>query len=49
METAEVLYGVTMEEPGVSQINSVHINKTLNGSTDPELIKSPSEHVIQQT
>ena len=49
METAEVLYGVTMEEPGVSQINSVHLNKTPNESSDLKLIESSSEHVIQHT
>ena len=49
METAEVLYGITMEEPGVSQINSVHLNKTLNESADPKLLESSNDHIMQRT
>ena len=47
METAEVLYGVTMEEPGVSRLASVHLDRFSPESVVAEAIEKPA-HVTSQ-
>ncbi len=44
MEAADVIYGVTMEEKGVSQLISIDFRKKVGG-TEPE---APKQKVIQQ-
>jgi hypothetical protein len=35
MESSQALYGVTMQEPGVSKLVSVKFHPLLNGQTPP--------------
>jgi hypothetical protein len=48
MEAANILYGVTMEQPGVSRIVSVHLKHEGEAANEPALIVRDPEELAQE-